>query len=314
MMWLLDALLVITMLGLAAGALLSRQTSRSVALFIAFGLVVSLAWARLAAPDVALAEAAIGAGLTGALLLSSLAERGEPLAPPAAVTRFSLWMLPSLMVAGLLMGWAFAAALAGRGAQTALHGHIEQHMPDSGVDHPVTAVLLNFRAYDTLLELAVLLTAALAIMALGPARQGHSARSTVLRGLASWLLPALMVTGVYLLWVGAKAPGGAFQAGAVLAAAGILLRLTGVRGAGLPSGRRLNWILAAGVAVFVLAGIAMMGIGRGFLDYSPALAKALIVAIETTAMVSIAAALIVAFLGGRPSAGSDTSLSRSHAP
>ena len=38
----------------------------------------------------------------------------------------------------------------------------------SGVSNPVTAVLLNFRAYDTLLELAVLLAAVLGILALGP--------------------------------------------------------------------------------------------------------------------------------------------------
>ena len=34
-------------------------------------LLMSLAWARLAAPDIGLAEAAIGAGLTGALLLDA---------------------------------------------------------------------------------------------------------------------------------------------------------------------------------------------------------------------------------------------------
>ena len=42
-------------------------------LFISFGLLLALAWVRLAAPDVALAEAGIGAGLTGALLMAALA-------------------------------------------------------------------------------------------------------------------------------------------------------------------------------------------------------------------------------------------------
>ncbi len=41
-------------------------------LFIVFGLLMTLAWARLAAADIALAEAAIGAGLTGALLLDAI--------------------------------------------------------------------------------------------------------------------------------------------------------------------------------------------------------------------------------------------------
>jgi energy-converting hydrogenase B subunit D len=44
----------------------------AVVLFIVFGLLMALAWARLGAPDIALAEAAIGAGLTGALLLDAV--------------------------------------------------------------------------------------------------------------------------------------------------------------------------------------------------------------------------------------------------
>lgn len=68
---LLDALLVAILLWLAWAALASRDLFRGIVLFIAFGLVLSMAWVRLGAPDVALAEAAIGAGLTGALLLAT---------------------------------------------------------------------------------------------------------------------------------------------------------------------------------------------------------------------------------------------------
>ena len=71
-----DIPLLAILLGLAWGTLSSADLRRSVILFIAFGLVLALAWARLRAPDVALAEAAIGAGLAGALLLSAL--RDEP--------------------------------------------------------------------------------------------------------------------------------------------------------------------------------------------------------------------------------------------
>lgn len=67
----LDALLVFALLATAAAALWSRDLFRAVVLFIAFGLLMALGWVRLAAPDVALAEAAIGAGLTGVLLLDA---------------------------------------------------------------------------------------------------------------------------------------------------------------------------------------------------------------------------------------------------
>lgn len=69
---LFDVLLGVGMLVAAFGALWSRDLFRAVVLFIVFGLLVALAWIRLQAPDVALAEAAIGAGLTGALLLDAL--------------------------------------------------------------------------------------------------------------------------------------------------------------------------------------------------------------------------------------------------
>lgn len=77
---LLDAVLVAVLLWLAWAALASRDLFRGIVLFIAFGLVLAMAWVRLGAPDVALAEAAIGAGLTGALLLATwgrLPRRGK---------------------------------------------------------------------------------------------------------------------------------------------------------------------------------------------------------------------------------------------
>ncbi|NEX18964.1 DUF4040 domain-containing protein [Thiorhodococcus mannitoliphagus] len=68
---LFDLVLVTTLVGLAIAALISPDLRRAVMLFIAFGLWLALVWARLRAPDVALAEAAIGAGLGGALMLAA---------------------------------------------------------------------------------------------------------------------------------------------------------------------------------------------------------------------------------------------------
>ena len=166
----------------------------------------------------------------------------------------------------------------------------------------MTAVLLNFRAYDTLLELAVLLTAVLGIFALGQARPGYRFAGPVFDSLVRWLVPVLIVTAGYLLWVGAHAPGGAFQAGATLAAAAVVLRLAGRSQIGLPTGNALRLVMVAGVAVFLLVGLALLVLGRPFLGYPPAWAGALIVVIESAAMLSIATALALAFIGGRPQA------------
>ena len=69
---------------------------------------------------------------------------------------------------------------------------------------------------------------------------------------------------------------------------------------GLPDGFVLRIVMAAGVGVFLLVGLTLLLLGRPFLGYPPAWAGALILLIETAAMLSIAATLLLAFLGGQP--------------
>lgn len=70
--WLVDAALAAVLVWVAWRALASEDLFKAVVLFIVFGLLMALAWARLAAPDLAIAEAAIGAGLSGVLLLDAV--------------------------------------------------------------------------------------------------------------------------------------------------------------------------------------------------------------------------------------------------
>lgn len=74
-----DLVLAIALAGVAWRALASRDLFKAVVLFIVFGLLMALTWVRLDAPDIALAEAAIGAGLTGALLIEAVSQMsGRP--------------------------------------------------------------------------------------------------------------------------------------------------------------------------------------------------------------------------------------------
>ena len=307
-----DALLLLALVSLAWAALASSDERLSVILFMAFGLVLAVAWGRLLAPDVALAEAAIGAGLSGALLLAAARSQSRPPSPvPAIASR-----KPDRTGVNMVVRWAITllcAALAGTLAWALLHAisstpddilpqAISANLAASGVSNPVTAVLLNFRAYDTLLELAVLLTAVLGILALGRATGRYQPAGPVFDGLVHWLVPVLVLTAGYLLWVGAHAPGGAFQAGATLAAAGVVLRLAGRSRIGLPGGLLLRLVMVAGVGMFLLVGLILLTLGRPFLGYPPAWAGTLILVIETAAMLAIAATLVLAFVGGRPPA------------
>ncbi|MGE5306863.1 MAG: Na(+)/H(+) antiporter subunit B [Alphaproteobacteria bacterium] len=85
---LFDGAMVAIMLWLAWRTLADRDLFRATITFIALGLLIALTWVRLRAPDVALAEAAISSGLTGALILSALARmRRREIAQRAAAPK-----------------------------------------------------------------------------------------------------------------------------------------------------------------------------------------------------------------------------------
>lgn len=307
-LWLsIDIVLALLLLGLGGAAVASADLKRAVVLFIAFGLLLAIVWARLNAPDLALAEAAIGAGLSGALLLSALRDEGT--AGDAAITRGPVaWATAVLSAAmAVAIAWALLHALAVSDGQR-LADEVQAQLRTSGVSNPVTAVLLNFRAYDTLLELAVLLAAVLGILSSGPARRAALPAGPVFGALVNWLVPLLIVTSGYVLWVGAHAPGGAFQAGALLAAAAIMLRLGGNTDTALPSPAALRWLLVGGVGVFAIVGLLMAATGRAFLEYPEPWAGALILLIECSATLAIAATLTLAYTGGRPTEWQSTGM------
>ncbi len=172
-------------------------------------------------------------------------------------------------------------------------------LPDSGVSNPVTAVLLNFRAFDTLLEIGVLLLTLVAVWALGlrlPDAETLPA-SPLVNTLLRINLPLLTMIAGYLLWIGATAPGGAFQAGAVLTGVGVLMRLNGV----LRLSRSvLRWMAIAGLLMFVAVALAMLAWTGGLLQYPVGSAGTWILVIETAATVSIATILTALFVGQEP--------------
>ena len=303
---LLDSLLALMLLGLAWGALHGTDLKRGVVLFMAFGLLLSLVWARLRAPDLALAEAAIGAGLSGALLLAALRDRGGE-AGSGQQSGFLSTVMVALLSLSLAaaFAWAFfSAATANSGAER-LAEVVLTRLDESGVSNPVTAVLLNFRAYDTLLELAVLLAAVLGILALAPSRRPFEKPGVPFESLVGLVVPLLVVTAGYLLWAGAHAPGGAFQAGALLAAAIVMLRLGSRERTLMPKPALQRWLLAGGIGAFILTGLLVTLLDLAFLQYPEGWEGILILLIESAATLSIALSLGLAYLGGHPEGWND---------
>jgi uncharacterized MnhB-related membrane protein len=66
-----DVVLMLNCLGLAWMSIFSKSLFRCIVVFVCLGLLVTIAWGQMGAFDVAIAEAAIGAGITGALLLAA---------------------------------------------------------------------------------------------------------------------------------------------------------------------------------------------------------------------------------------------------
>ena len=293
-----DLALALALLALAWAVLASEDIFAAIVLYIVFGLMTALAWVRLAAPDVALAEAAIGAGVTGALLLATMrwTEGDAVAAPVPPAVKIGVGALAAA-VTGALATAFLAAPLQGPG----LEGPVAAQMAASGVSHPVTAVLLNYRAYDTLMEVVVLFAAVVAVWSVVQAPEGAvPALGQIHDGFARLALPVMVLVGVYLLWAGASRPGGAFQGGAVLGAVGILALMA--RSYSPAPGHRAaaRAAFAIGGAVFALVALAVALGDRVAFEYPPALAKSLILLIEAAVTLSIAATLAALFFGREP--------------
>jgi len=177
----------------------------------------------------------------------------------------------------------------------------QANLKASGVSHPVTAVLLNYRSYDTLLEIAVLLLALLGVWAVfyaSPAEPEFrfAPDSPLLITLLRFVLPLIVLMGGYVLWAGAHQPGGAFQAGALLAGLGVLLRLTNQLAPAPFATQELRVFLGIGLAIFVSVALVVIPVTGTLLQYPPEWAKSLIILIEGTLTVSIAVTLFMLFI------------------
>lgn len=318
---LFDVILIATTLWLGWKTISDRNLFRATVHFIGLGLIVAIAWARLRAPDVALAEAAVGSGLTGALVITTVAaarSRGNVSDQPSndpdardsesAATVSPWWRgvaaALSFVLAVMIGGALISMPSAPRGLTGAALGALGR----SGVSNPVTAALLNYRGYDTLLETVVLLVAVMAVWSIRAVKAPPAispGRGALPLSLVRVILPSLIVGAGYLLWRGAFAPGGAFQAGALLGGAGVLLLGCGVAHPDLRHAPVLRITLTVGPLVFTLVSLGLMLPGAALLEYPPGSAKYWILAIEVAATVSIGVTLAALYLGGRPATGAD---------
>lgn len=122
----------------------------------------------LDAVDVAMTEAAVGAGITTVLLLGTLhLTRGEEAAP---LHRPLVPLLVALVTAGLLVYGTLGLPQFGS-PDSVIHQHVaprylNEGKAETGVPNIVTAVLASYRGFDTLGETVVIFTAGIGVIAL----------------------------------------------------------------------------------------------------------------------------------------------------
>jgi multisubunit Na+/H+ antiporter MnhB subunit len=295
----LELVLAAVVLGVAVWTIAARETFAAVVGFVAYGLLIALVWVRLDAVDVALTEAAIGGGLGGVLMLGAAARlrAGEASAMvecPSVMLRVVAAVLSATVAAALAV-----AVLSLPDPAPTLAPEAAENAAATGLGNPVTNVLMAFRAMDTMLEKVVLLLALVGVWSLasdrfwggrpGPRHQADP--DGVLAFLARLLPPVGIVVGIYLVWVSADHPGGAFQGGTILAAMWLLVMIAGLTDAPPVGRRRLRLMLIAGPAVFFTVGLGGLWLGAAFLAYPVAYAKPLILAIEVAMTLTVAATL-----------------------
>lgn len=275
------SLLVITAIGIV------RSTNLFAAVMLAgvFSLQMASMFFILDAADVALTEAAVGAGVATVLLLSGLALLDDE----ERRAKRSRWIAVTVSVATtFLMIYATFEKPRFGDPMAPAHQHVApwylEETPELiDVPNVVTAILASFRGYDTLGELFVIFTAGVGVLFVlaVPRRKTPFARlpnadaqglrhHLVPRVVGRLLVPFIVLFGLYVQFHGDYGPGGGFQAGALVSAGLILYALLEGEKAALQavSFGVLTGMIVAGALLFTGVGIAAMLLGGNFLDYS----------------------------------------------
>ena len=220
-------------------------------------------------------------------------------------------LVAALVAAGTTSALGIAVLALPDPAPTLAH-ETAANIEATGVHNPLTAVLLAFRAVDTLLEATVVLFALIGVWSLAPDRAwgGHPGPlhrvdpQGPLAFLARVLPPIGIIVGVYIFWIGADLPGGKFQGAALIAAMWLLAIFAGLSDTPRTDRRMLRLALIAGPVVFMAVGAAGVVIAGAFLGYPEGLAKPLIVLIEWALFPSLA--LTLALIVAGPPARAET--------
>ena len=152
----------------AAGAILIRDLIGAVLILGSYGFVLAVLWALLGAVDVAFMEAVVGAGLSTVFFLLTLFQTGALKKDVERQNPYPSWQgIVGLCLLGSIV--LFTAAdfptLGAVDSPPNIHvspAYLTQSLMDTNTPNVVTSVLMDYRAFDTLIETAMIFSAGIA--------------------------------------------------------------------------------------------------------------------------------------------------------
>jgi multicomponent K+:H+ antiporter subunit A len=262
-----------------------RHARRLLALLMVgvIGLIISVGFAFLSAPDLALTQITVE---VVTVILMLLALNILPKSTPRETGLLQNWGGAAIAIAAGLGAGGLALLLMLRGAAFAPISafHLAQSKPGAGGRNAVNTIIVDFRGFDTYGEIIVLGIAAMIISALvealltspdvkarllpifrvqGAAGDRHPMMVVVA---TRFLLPLGMVVGVYIYLRGHNLPGGGFVAGLVVSIAFLLQYIASGYGWSVAR-KRIDYkaMIGAGVLIASATGIGSWFAGRPFL-------------------------------------------------
>ncbi len=280
----IEILLLILVVILAFVSLWIRDLISAVVVFGAYSFLMCLIWTGMGAVDVAFTEAAVGAGVSTVFFIAVLFNttrriRFNPLDLSSKIfATFLCATVGYLLFLGIsdLPQWGDPYSP----VNTKVSGYyVESAYEDTKVPNLVTAVLADYRAFDTMFETCVVFIAVLGIFMLLKKDDNEddvssveepSNDSLIIRVASRFMVPFIQLFGLYVVAHGHYSPGGGFQGGVILGASLILLAMAYDMDyvKRFLSIKKMIIFAAVGVLIFAGWGLIPVFLGHNYLDYS----------------------------------------------